>query len=253
MLKISRIDDVAVIALDRPPVNAIDLDLVEALETSCGECSTDEPLQGVVLTSANPKVFSSGFDLKTLGELNRPKFELFIKAFSELARAIFTFPKPVVAALPGHAIAGGYILASNCDRILLAEGPATVGLPEIKLGVPIPAPNLEVLRHRLGNRPLGEVILGGESYLGPRALELGLVDRVVPAADLQTEAVALVHALSSHPGGMFTEMKARLRKKALHRVDAATASELGPFADAWFSAPARDAREALLASLSKKG
>ncbi len=251
MLKIRHEGNVAVIALDRPPVNAIHGEFVRALEEALVSLHSSPDFVGVVLTSTSPKVFSSGLDLRELAKLDRIDFERFVQAFSRLMREIFDFPKPLVSALTGHAIAGGCLLASATDRVLLAEGAATVGLAEARLGVPIPAGSLEILRYRLGDRALAEVVLGAENHAGPRALSLGLVDAIVAADRLEEESLAVVRSLAAHPGGIFTRIKSSLRRETLRRMTEADRSGIGEFVDAWFSPSATAAREAMLASLKK--
>lgn len=245
MIRIERDNDVAVLVFNRPPVNAIEQGFVDSLSAALEECRQDEPVRGLVLTADHPKTFSSGLDLKALAGYDRPTFEHFVHEFAQLSRTLFAFPKPVIAAVNGHAIAGGYLLAATADRILAADGGGTVGLSEVRLAVPIPSPNLELLRTRLSPRVLEEVVLGAVAHPIAQALSLGLVDRVVPAAELRGEAVALARSLGSAPRGTWAQMKSRLRDRVLRRAAAAEV-ELHDFVDAWYSPDAVEAREKLL-------
>ena len=252
MIQIRREGPVAVIALDRAPVNALDPIMVSELLDKFRESIADSSVLGIVLTSTHPSVFSSGFDLKALDPLPRSGFESFVQSFSSLARTMFSAPKPVVAALTGHAIAGGCIIACFCDRVLLAEGKGTVGLSEARLGVPIPGGCLEAVRYRLGERALAEVVLGAQNHGAERALALGLVDQIVPAPELLSSAVELARTLGSHPGEAFANLKMNLRQPAIRLIDEAAASGVNDFVNAWFSAAAREARTQLLDSLKKR-
>lgn len=251
MIQTRREGDVAVITLERPPANAIELELVDRLSAALEECRFDDPVRGIVLTATHPRIFSSGLDLKALSDYDRPTLEHFLREYSDLLRTLFAFPKPVVAALNGHAIAGGYLLASTADRILVANGTATVGLTELRLAVPIPAPALELLGARLSGPRLEELVLDSTSHLVDKALAMGLVDKIVPPAELVAEAIKLATHLGNVPGHIYEVQKTRLRERVLRRAAAAEV-ELHDFVDAWYSPDSVIAREKVLESLKSK-
>ncbi|MGD8603583.1 MAG: enoyl-CoA hydratase/isomerase family protein, partial [Anaerolineales bacterium] len=137
-LSTESIDRMAVVRLDRAVTNAINGEMVEDLSNTLKSLASDENVKGVVLTSANDKFFSIGLDIPLLFDLDVDQFRSFYHSFNQVCVEMLRFPKPLVAALSGHAIAGGYILAVCCDYRLIAEGRKLVGLNEIKLGVPVP-------------------------------------------------------------------------------------------------------------------
>ncbi|MEE8391251.1 MAG: enoyl-CoA hydratase/isomerase family protein [Anaerolineae bacterium] len=130
-------DRVAIVKLNRPVTNALNLQLVDELTETLQNVRHDANVHSLVLGSSNEKFFSIGFDIPQLFELDRESFTKFYQAFNRVCLDLYTLPKPTVAAIPGHAIAGGCILALCCDYRLIAQGRKLMGLNEIKLGVPI--------------------------------------------------------------------------------------------------------------------
>jgi len=239
--------DVAVATLDRPPANAFDPEFVAALRASLRGLSGARAL---VLLSANPRLFSAGWDLRVLSAFGRSDMEAFVADYCGLVRDIFAFPAPVLAALPGHAIAGGLIVAAAADERLAADGPGTLGLSEVALGVPIPSACYEVFRHVMGERGAERLAAAGDNVSVARALEMGLVDRVVAAADLSGAALARARELAGRASAAYAEIKRRARAPALARFDSAAGD--GAFLDFWFAPEARRRIQALVERLTKK-
>jgi hypothetical protein len=136
-LRIERSGPLAVLRMDKPRANAIDEAFVRDLLEACALLDADPEIRGVLLASAHPKLFCPGLDLVSLVALDRPAMDRFMAAFSDAMLALFALSKPVVAAVSGHAVAGGCILALTADTRLLKRG-AQIGLNEVKVGVPLP-------------------------------------------------------------------------------------------------------------------
>jgi len=124
----------------------------------------DANVKGIVLTSSNEKFFSIGFDIPGLFEFSKEDLSNFYRSFNQLSIALNTLPKPTIAAITGHAIAGGCILALCCDYRFIAEGRKLMGPNEIKLGVPIPYPADCILRSLVGTRNAREITDNGDFY-----------------------------------------------------------------------------------------
>jgi enoyl-CoA hydratase len=174
----------------------------------------------------------------------------FLAEFCALVRQLFAFEAPVVAALPGHAIAGGLIVAAAADERIVAEGRGELGLSEVALGVPIPRPCYEVFRHLLGERGAERLAAAGDNVTVARAFQIGLVDRVVTAGDLVDVALDRARQLAGRSHPAYAEIKRRSRADALARFDSAADGD--PFLDFWFSAEARRRIDALVDRLTKK-
>jgi enoyl-CoA hydratase len=224
---------VAVLTMDRPRANAFNPELVADLRR---ELADAREARAVVLASSQ-KLFSGGWDLPTIVDFERARMEEFVSAYTDLIRYVFSYPAPVVAALNGHAIAGGLILAAAADERIAAEGKGTFGLSEVNLGVPVPNALYEIFRYQLGERAAERLAVTGENVSVERALQIGLVDEVVAADRLLSRAVERGGELAGASGPGRTAMKRYSRAEALERFDAGRRGD--GFLDAWFSEEGR--------------
>lgn len=202
-----------------------------------------------MLTSSQ-SLFSAGWDLPAVRGLAREPMARFLADFCALVREIFAFDAPVVAALPGHAIAGGMIVAAAADERIAAEGRGEFGLSEVALGVPIPRPCYELFRYQLGERGAERLAAAGDNAPVARALEMGLVDHIVPSDGLLDAALDRARQLASRSRAAYAEIKRRARAEALARFDRAADGD--PFLDFWFSDEGRRRIDGLVARLTKK-
>lgn len=212
--------DVAVLRLAHGPVNALDSELCDAIAERFRSFVTD-PVRAVVLTGSG-RAFSAGADLRRLVTDGEPYARRFVPALDGLFRSVFELGKPVVAAVNGHAIAGGAVLAAAADVVLMADGNARIGLPELVVGVPLPRVAVEVVRYAVGDQVARKLITGAATHLPSDARAMGLVDDVLPADDLLPAALDRARTLADAiPADTFAFTKAQLRREALARMDAA--------------------------------
>jgi enoyl-CoA hydratase/carnithine racemase len=226
--------EIAVLTLDRPKANAFSPELVAELSAVL---AAQTKARGVVLTSALPGIFSAGWDLPLLIDQDRPAMEAFVTAYCDLVRQLFVFAPPLVAALPGHAIAGGLILAMAADERIASEGKGKFGLSEVVLGVSVPQCLMEPFRHVVGARHMERLAATGENVGLDRAVAIGLVDRVVPAETLGDAAIERARFLAGLSGPAYGAIKLRSRAAAIARFDQARSHD--PFLDYWFGEDAR--------------
>jgi len=225
---------IRVLTLSRGRVNALESDLVSRLLLAARDAEEDPAVRAVVLTSASRSVFCGGFDLGLLGSSPRDAFERFFLAFESLFYELFLLRKPLVAALPGHAVAGGALLAGTADFRWAAEGPGTIGLPEATLGVHVPRHFLEALRATVGDHALTRWTLSGTVPFA-EAVALGAIDRVLPAEELLPRAVAYAEQLGASPSEVYAGVKRDLRQDAYERARAVLVESRRTFVDSWFS------------------
>ena len=233
-------DTVAVVKLKRGVTNAINLHLVNHLSTSLLRVKDDSTVRGVVLGSANEKFFSIGFDIPELLELSRSDFKNFYKAFNQLCIDLFTHPKPTIAAITGHAIAGGCILTLCCDYRFIAEGRKLMGLNEIKLGLPVPYPGDCILRDLVGTRTAREIIGIGEFYQPYDLLHLGMVDQVLPLKQVLPKSIEKAKMLGALP----YQASAKIKQNRVEMIEARIRAQLVEkehfFIECWYSDRARE-------------
>ncbi len=245
LISVETRDAIAVITLDRPKANAFSPELVAELSAAF---SGNAKAGGIVLASALPGMFSGGWDLPLLIDRDRKAMEEFVGAYCDLVRQIFVFGAPVVAALPGHAIAGGLILAMAADERIAAQGNGKFGLSEVILGVSVPQCLMEPFRHVLGARHMERLAATGENADLERALAIGLVDRVVPAETLLDSAIERARFLAGLSGPAYAAIKRRSRAAAVARFDQARNHD--PFLDFWFGDDAQFRIKDLVARLT---
>jgi enoyl-CoA hydratase len=208
---------VAVLRMAHGPVNVMDLEFCEAVAERFRSLAAD-PVRAVVITGSD-RAFSAGVDLKRYVDGGPAYVERFLPALADAFHAVFELRKPVVAAVTGHAVAGGCVLAACADVRLMADGRGGIGVPELRVGVPFPRIALEVLRYAVGGVAARKLVLGARIHPPTEALGLGLVDRVVAPDELLGEAVTAARELAADvPADTFAVTKAQLQRDALERT-----------------------------------
>jgi enoyl-CoA hydratase len=238
-MEITRRDGIATLTLHRGKVNALNAELVAELHTAFSALETETPTHAVILTG-HGKFFSFGLDVPELFPLPPEAFARFLGDFTGLYTRIYGFPKPVLAAVNGHAIAGGCMLALACDRRLMVAEGARIGLNEITFGSSVFAGSVEMLRALVGPPRAEQVLFSGAMYPAADALALGLVDRVLPAADLLPAVLEEAHALAECSSAAYGHVKRMLRGPVLEAMRLREAESIREFVGVWYSEPTRD-------------
>ncbi|AXG80407.1 enoyl-CoA hydratase/isomerase family protein [Streptomyces paludis] len=188
---------VGTIRLDRPPMNALDTALQDRLRELAEEAGRRDDVRAVILYGGE-KVFAAGADIKEMLELDHTAMVLRSRALQEAFTAVARIPKPVVAAVTGYALGGGCELALCADFRIAADN-AKLGQPEILLGLIPGAGGTQRLARLIGPSRAKDLIFTGRQVRADEALTLGLVDRVVPAAEVYDEALAWAAKLARGP------------------------------------------------------
>lgn len=238
-IRIERHNTIAVLRLDKARGNAIDEPLTEEMTRACRELGEDVGVHGVLLASAHPKLFCPGLDLVTLFEYDRPAMERFIGKFLEATLALFTLPKPMVAAIGGHAVAGGCVLALTADHRVLRRG-SQIGLNEVRVGLPLPWSVAILLKSAVPPGSLSRVALLGENFTDEGALAVGLVHEVVEADGFETACLGRLAEFVDKEPRAVAATKAYLRDEAAREMRAQEARRTAEFLDAWFGPGGRE-------------
>jgi enoyl-CoA hydratase/carnithine racemase len=189
-------DAIARIILDRPPVNALDLDMIRGVVAALEAAAKDDAVRAVVLSSAVPNRFCAGLDLKILLGRSETKVRGFLQElYVRLHDAQYNLGKPSIAAIAGAARGGGMTLSISCDVIVASAG-ATFGYPEIDVGV-IPAIHFAHLPRIVGRHQAFELLFSGRTFDAAEAHRLGLVSRIVPDAAVEAAALALAETFAA--------------------------------------------------------
>jgi enoyl-CoA hydratase len=229
MIRSETIEDMAVLRLDRGKGNALDAGFLREIRGAFAGLRADPP-RGVVLGSTGP-IFCAGLDLLQLENAGEDELESLVDELYATLREIFTFPRPVVAAINGHAVAGGALLTLACDQRVMAMGDGKWGLTESRLGLVVPASMIEMCRYALPRRVLERLLYAGQAYPGFKAREMGALDDLVDEVDLMDRCVELIRGWTPVPAA-FAEIKARLRQPVLEAMDAARPRDRH-FVDRW--------------------
>lgn len=200
-------DNIAVLKLQRSVTNALNLDFLNELSSNLHNLEMNPEVSAIVITSANDKFFCIGFDLPYLIKLIKKGVEIFYTTYNKLCLDLFTIPKPVVAAINGHAIAGGCILTLCCDYRFISEGRRLMGLNEIKLGLPVPYPGDRILHQIVGAQYAKEIMEIGEFYPPEVSLEMGMVDQVLPSEQVLSKSIERAKLLGNYPAHAYKMIK----------------------------------------------
>lgn len=204
-------DGVTTVRFNHPPVNALDLDLLEAVVITMR--GTAGP---VVITGAG-KCFSAGVDLRAIVDGGPEYTERFVGMLTEAFLAVFEHPAPVIAAINGHAIAGGCVFAMCADLRFMSSG--TIGLTELAVGVPFPVAALEICRQAMG-ASVTRAALQPTTIDSDTALSRRWVDTVVQDTDLMREAITTARTLGAHSPAAYAATKAQLHRPVRAAIDA---------------------------------
>lgn len=220
--------EVVVLRMAHGPVNALDLELLNDLIAAVAELS--EPAPPMVLTGSG-RSFSAGIDLKRITSEGPEYVGAFLSALSKAFLAVFEYPGPSVAAVNGHAIAGGFVFAAACDHRVAADGGAKVGLSEVRVGVPFPTAAIEIVRHAVGTALASRYALGAELY-GVREAH-GFIDEIVSPEVLEHTAAVRARERGQLGAEAYLLAKRQLQRPVWDNIERHAAVEDAVVAQLW--------------------
>jgi len=220
--------------LARGKVNAINEAVVDEMMGRFREFSADPAVRAVILTGRG-KFFTFGFDIPEFLGYGREDFIRYLTKFTDLYTFLFLFPKPLVAALNGHTIAGGCMISLACDWRIMVSGKSRIALNEINFGASLFAGSVEMMRFHVGSRIGEKAILGGGMYSPEEACGLGLVDQVVAEADLEERAGTKALEMASRDPAAFGSIKLLSRSDVAETMKRKERASILEFVDIWYS------------------
>lgn len=248
LIEIEYQDNVAVMRLNNGTTNPLNLKFLQIISRELQKLKQDNSVVGLVLTGNNDKFFSIGFDIPKLYDASRDEFRTFYRTYNSLCMELYTLPKPIIAAITGHAIAGGCILTLCCDYRFIAEGRKLMGLNEVKLGVSVPYPGVVILHQVVGTRNAREILEVGDFYEADESLGMGLVDHVFPLEQVLPEAIEKAKKVGELPNEAYQEIKRNNIEKVEEQILTHLEEKEQFFIECWFS---DDARERLKEAMKK--
>jgi enoyl-CoA hydratase len=249
-LRIERRGPLALLRLDKARGNAIDDRLVEDLLAASRALSEDDGVRGVLLASAHPTLFCPGLDLVALLELDRPALRSFMLRFAEMTWSLFGLSKPMVAAVSGHAVAGGCILALTADYRVLKRG-ARIGLNEVKIGLPLPWSIALLLQATVSPQGLARVALLGRNFEDEEAVAAGLADEIVGPEGFEEACLVRLEEFAEKDPWAVATTKRYLRSRVIDEMRAKEVAFADDFLDGWFSDATQERVRGIVASLKR--
>jgi enoyl-CoA hydratase len=243
-------EGVTVLSLELGRGNAIDQAFIDALSAALDE--TERGGARAVVLTGQGRVFCGGLDLVTIYDFDRETMGRFVDAFEGLFQRVLSFPQPVVAAVNGHALAGGCILAMASDYRLMQPGPFQIGVNEVAIGIPFPAAAFEIARRATPEAAAARVILEGARLSPEEAVAAGIVHRLAGEQGVLADAVAAAQRFAAGGLEAVRYTKADLIAPVLSRIAASRAARRERFLDVWFSKEARSRIGALRESLVRR-
>ncbi|MEK6286655.1 MAG: enoyl-CoA hydratase/isomerase family protein [Acidobacteriota bacterium] len=239
-IQIETVGNVAVLRIERPPANAIDLALAGEFENALADIEQSSEIHALVLTGAG-SCFSAGLDLKVVPTYDRAQQQAMVMQVNRLFGGLYGLPLPTIAAVNGHAIAGGVILTLCCDYRIGAEGDYKLGLAEMRVGVPFPVAAMSIVQSELSHPVARTMVLTARNSSPPKALSMGVLDELQPPDRLLARAIEVAQKMAALPRTMYGRIKRQLRAAALARIEDAISNRKEPMLDSWLSAETREA------------
>jgi enoyl-CoA hydratase/carnithine racemase len=233
MISLEETDGIAVLTLQNPPANALDPEFMEAIIGGLEKVESSDAR--ALIVTGEGIAFSAGADLFRVFDAKREDLAYGIKTMSNLFSSLFLFPKPTVAAVNGHAIAGGSVLTCACDYRVAAEGDYRLGFSELAVGVPFPRWALEILRFGVGWKHVRDLALMARTISVEQSLAMGLIDEIVPPGELLDRAKRHATRLARVPAGTYQVTKSALLAPAVARVKALGEEHDDKVIDLWAS------------------
>ena len=231
MFETAQRGSIAIVTMRHGKTNALDIDFCTALSLRFAELR-QSGAKAVVLTGER-RMFCAGVDLKRLSEGGADYIRTFLPSLHRLFETVFFHPQPVVAAINGHAIAGGAVLAACADRRIMAERAGRIGVTELLVGLPFPALAFEVLRFAVPPRYLPEFTLSGATYETDAALERGWIDETAEPEELIEDAIAVAQELAELSSPAFAQTKTQLRQVVREHMAATGGATDKAVTDIW--------------------
>jgi enoyl-CoA hydratase len=222
--------EIAILKIDRPPANAMSLELLDDIVGALRSV-TDDPPAALVL-AGREGFFSAGVDLKAVTGYGPQEQRRAVEGINQMALSAYGLPCPVVAAITGHAIAGGLVLAL-CADLRVASTAGKYGLTEIKVGVPYPQAAIGVVTAELAPHAARALVLGNALVDAAECVRLGVFDESLPPEDVLPRARELAGILAAFPGATYARTKRELRGATVERLRLAAAED--PLLADWVS------------------
>jgi enoyl-CoA hydratase/carnithine racemase len=233
--------------LSRPPVNALSPDLLQLLADEV----RGSPKKGAraLILSGREGMFSAGLDVPVLFELDREELGRALESFFDAIEALASSAVPVAAAITGHSPAGGAVLSLCCDWRVMAEGEYTIGLNEVRIGIPVPSLVGLLSSHALGARTAEQLCVSGRLMSPEEAVELGFIDELTPVDEVVAAARCWCEMIIESPPAALAGTRSVLRRDLIEGIRERREDDARLFAERWFEPELQSSMRELVAQL----
>ena len=250
MLERELANGILTLRLAHGKASAMDVELCQTLRSEVESVAESDDVKAIVLTGTG-SIFSAGVDLPRMINAGGDYVQRFVEALDGALRALFLFPRPIIAAVNGHAIAGGAIMAFTCDYRLMSGG--RIGVPELLVGVPFPPLALEIVRFAVPRQHLQPMIYMGKTIEAEAARAAGIIDEVVPPDELMARAIAMATQFGAIAPEAFALTKRQLREPFLNEAARIAHASSDAIAKLWAAPSTHERiREYLAKTIGKK-
>ena len=245
MIRVESTDGIALVRFERPPANAIELESATKLEETLARLEAEDGTRAVVLTG-HGEFFSAGLDLKVVPTYGPEQQRTMVMAINRLVGRLYGLGLPTVAAVNGHAIAGGLVVVLACDFRIGRRGPYRLGLTETRAAVPYPVAAMTVVTTELSPAVARRAVLLARNGTPENALADGILDEVQDGEAIIARALDVARELAALPRSAYASIKRQLRATALERIAAVLATGADPLVETWLGAETASAAAELL-------
>ena len=245
MICVESTDGIALVRFERPPANAIELESARALEETLGRLEADGGTRAVVLTG-HGQFFSAGLDLKVVPAYGAGEQRAMVMAINRLVGRLYALELPAVAAVNGHAIAGGLVVVLACDVRIGRRGSYRLGLTETRAAVPYPVAAITVVTTELTPAVARRRVLLARNGTPEDALADGILDELANGESVVPRALDVARDLAALPRSAYASIKRQLRAPALTRIADVLATGSDPLVERWLGAETASAAAKVL-------
>lgn len=239
------------IMLDRGKTNALDLALINELIEALDQALQNPAIEGIII-SGKQDFFSSGQDFITLYQYDELEMEQYWSRYIYLIQKLTAFPKPSVAAITGYSPSAGCLLTICCDYRIMTEGNYVIGLNDVAIGMIVPESIFRLYAFWLGEAKAYQSIMKGILYNPSEALNIGLVDEVVPFSRIQSAAVKKLKSLTQFDQMVWRKSKINLRKSLLLALDKSSEDDIAEALIQWWRPSTRSNLKTIIDSVVSK-
>ncbi|XP_041474186.1 enoyl-CoA delta isomerase 1, mitochondrial-like [Lytechinus variegatus] len=252
LVKVEKDKGYAVLSMNRAPVNSLNTEFLQELKAAIDELEEDHHMQGLIITSACPKIFSAGLDITEMYQAPPESTDRFWRSLQDFWLTLYNSRLATVAAVTGHSPAGGCAIAMSCDHRIMADGPFTMGLNEVHLGIVAPFWFKDTMQNTIGQRETERALGLGLLYKPDEALRVGLVDEVVPLENVVDRAREEIQKWIKIPGIARMASKRMIREHTLTKLLDTREADIDMFTSFIQTAPVQKHLGRYLENLKKK-